>query len=357
MVEIDGSYGEGGGQILRSSLSLAALTGKSLHIDHIRASRDQPGLRPQHLTAVNAIAKITQAEVMGASLNALSLTLHPGRIQPGSYRFAIPTAGALTLVLQTLALPLSFADGTSRVSLSGGTHVRWSPNFHYLEQQWLPNMLRLGFRLETDLNTAGFFPRGGGEVSFKTLPIKSLQALQCTQRGPLVRIRGLSGVANLEDEIATRQKHQALRRLYPVCRDSKLKTLHLPSPGKGTFILIKASFEGCGSACFTALGAPGKPAEQVADEAVDQLLAFLETDGCLDHYLADQLLLPLSLIDGASAFRTNRITNHLLTNAHVIQQFLPVSIVIEGEKGAPGLIRVTGISRERLDRSDHPGLK
>ena len=336
MVEIDGSYGEGGGQILRSSLCLAALTGKPLQIDNIRASREQPGLRPQHLTVVKAIAKITQAELTGAALNARSVTLYPGSIQAGTYQFDIPTAGALTLVMQTLALPLSYAAGTSRVTLTGGTHVRWSPNYHYLQEQWRPHLRGLGFRLESEIKKGGFFPRGGGEVEVRILPIKALQTFQCTQRGALLSIRGFSGVANLEDEIATRQKHQALRRLYPICRDSKIKTLRLPSPGKGTFILLKASFEGCGSACFTALGAPGKPA---------------------DHFLADQLLLPLSLIEGASAFRTNRITAHLLTHAHVIRQFLPVSIAIEGDKGGPGLVHVRGVSPEKWNSPDHSGLK
>ena len=346
MVETDGSYGEGGGQILRSSLTLSALTGQPLHLQNIRASRKQPGLRPQHLTAVKAIAKITRAELQGATQNASQLNLHPQSIQPGKYRFDIPTAGALTLVLQTIFLPLSFAEATSWVTLTGGTHVRWSPIYHYLKENWLPLMQTLGFRLEMTLDKAGFFPGGGGEVTLKVLPHKALTPYRCTHRGDLESIRGLSGVANLKDQIATRQKHQALKRLYPVYRNSKIQTLRLPSPVKGTFILLKANFTQCGSACTTALGAPGKPAEQVADEAVDQLLSFLETDGCVDHYLADQLLLPLSLIEGQSEFRTNAITDHLLTNAHMVRQFLPATIEIGEEKAAPGLVQIQGFSRK-----------
>ena len=347
MIEIDGSYGEGGGQILRSSLTLSALTGKSMHIHSIRDKRDKPGLRPQHLTAVNAIAKITHAELQGTSQNASSLTLHPQTIQPGKYHFDIPTAGALTLVLQTIFLPLSFAKGTSWVTLTGGTHVRWSPIYHYLQEGWLPVMKSLGFRFEMELDKAGFFPGGGGGMTLKVLPHKELTPYHCTHHGDLESIRGLSGVVNLEDSIATRQKHQALKRLYPICRDSKIQTLRLPSPGKGTFILLKATFTNCGNACFTALGAPGKPAEQVADEAVDQLLGFLMTDGCVDQHLADQLLLPLSLIEGRSEFRTNAITDHLLTNAHVVRQFLPAKIEVVGGKDAPGLVQIQGISLEK----------
>lgn len=343
MIEINGAHGEGGGQVLRTSLTLAALTKIPLHIHHIRENRRQPGLRPQHLAAVTAIAKMTNAEVFGAHLNSRELTLVPARLRPGRHRFEIPTAGALTLVFQTIFLPLSFAGSTSEIALTGGTHVPWSPIFHYLTHQWLPVMLALGFRSEITLQKAGFYPRGGGEVRAKILPAQGLQSFSCLERGDLSQIRGLSGVANLKDEIAKRQKHRALKRLYPFCEDTKLQTLHLPSPGKGTFILLKAAFSNSGIACFSALGAPGKPAETVTDEAVDQLLAFLKTDGCVDQYLADQLLLPLLMIDGDSAFRTSTITPHLLTNAHIIGQFLPEKINIEGTLNSPGVVQISGV--------------
>lgn len=342
MVEIDGAYGEGGGQVLRSSLTLSALSGEPLHIQHIRATRSKPGLRPQHLAAVKAIARLTEAEVSGAYLDSREVTLVPAGLRPGRYRFEIPTAGALTLLLQTLFLPLSFAPGTSQLTLTGGTHVPWSPIYHYLQEQWLPVMSACGFRAEIMLHKAGFYPRGGGEVGVKILPSSELHPVSFLARGELCRVRGLSGVANLKDEIAKRQKHRALQRLYLVCKDTKIQSLQLPSPGKGTFILLQAAFLNGSRACFTALGAPGKPAELVADEAVDQLLAFLETDGCVDPFLADQLLLPLLVIDGESAFRTSKVTTHLLTNAHVIHQFVPGRITIEGALDAPGLVHVTG---------------
>jgi RNA 3'-terminal phosphate cyclase (ATP) len=342
MIEINGAHGEGGGQILRSSLTLSALTGLPMHIHHIRARRSQPGLRPQHLAAVKAVAKLTGAEVDGAHLNSGELTLIPGKLRSGRYRFDIPTAGALTLVLQTIFLPLSFAGGTSAITLTGGTHVPWSPIFHYLVYQWLPVMHALGFRAELSLAQAGFYPRGGGEALIKILPVKALHPFTCISRGELTQVRGLSGVSNLKDEIAKRQKHQTLSRLYPVCRDAKIYTLQIPSPGKGTFILLQADFANGGRACYTALGAPGKPAEQVADEAVDQLLAFLEKDGCVDPYLADQLLLPLLLVNGQSAFRVHPITAHLMTNAHVIELFLPGGISIEEIQDGTGTVVVTG---------------
>jgi len=345
MIEINGAAGEGGGQVIRTSLTLSALTGLPVYIHHIRAHRSQPGLRPQHLTAVKAIAKLTGAEVSGAQLNSDALTLVPGKLRPGRYRFDISTAGALTLLLQTIFLPLSFAGGTSYVVLTGGTHVPWSPVFHYLTYQWLPVMLQIGFRAEISLTKSGFYPRGGGEVQVKILPARDLHPFNCLKRGELSQIRGLSGVANLDEAIARRQKHQALRRLYPVCQNSKINTLTMPSPGKGTFLLLQAEFDQGGSACYSALGAPGKPAEEVADEAVDQLLDFLQSDGCVDPFLADQLLLPLSLINGTSSFRTNAITLHLETNAMVIKHFLPVEIQIDGALNQPGTVHIAGINR------------
>ena len=342
MIEVNGAQGEGGGQILRTSLALSALTQSPIHIKQIRANRRQPGLRPQHLAAVNAIAKLTDAKVSGAHLNSDEITLSPRMLRPGRYAFDISTAGALTLVFQTLFFPLCFADGTSELTLTGGTHVPWSPVYHYLEEHWLPIMQRLGFRGQMTLKKAGFYPQGCGVVRASILPANELQPFSCVDRGELIRIRGLSGVANLDESIAKRQKHQALKRLYAYVKDLKIKTLILPSPEKGTFIKLSAAFSNGGCACFSALGAPGKPAERVADEAVDQLLAFLDSDGCIDPYLADQLLLPLSLINGTSEFRTNLVSQHLLTNASVIKQFLPVDIDIDGDPGQPGTVAVCG---------------
>jgi RNA 3'-terminal phosphate cyclase (ATP) len=344
MIEINGAHGEGGGQILRTSLTLSALTGIPLHIHHIRAQRRQPGLRPQHLAAVRAIAKLTDADLTGAMLDSHELTLVPKKLRSGRFRFEIPTAGALSLVLQTVFLPLSLAAGTSELTLTGGTHVPWSPIFHYVKYHWLALLKACGFRAAITLHVAGFYPQGGGEAGVKILPPKGLCPLELLSRGELTHIRGFSGVANLGDEISQRQKHRALQRLYPLCRDAKIKTLNLPSPGKGTFIQLTAHFSNGAQACYTALGARGKPAEQVADESVDQLLAFLKSDGTVDQYVADQLLLPLSLIKGSSRFRTNQISPHLLTNAYVIEQFLPAEIVIDGSLNQPGWVSISGIN-------------
>ncbi len=342
MIEIDGSYGEGGGQVLRSSLTLSALTGKPVRIYNIRANRSTPGLRAQHLAAVQAIAQLTGAKITGVSIGSSELTLIPGAIRSGNYRFTIPTAGALTLVLQTVFLPLSFASGSSEVIFTGGTHVPWSPVFHYLEQQWLPIMQSLGFRSEVSLQQAGFYPKGGGLVKAKIHPGEPIKPFQCLQRGKLLRIRGISGVANLEEGIAKRQKHRALQRLYSLTRDVKIKTQRFSSPGMGSFILLKADFEGASTACFSALGAKGKRAELVADEAVDSLFAFLETDGCVDSFLGDQLLLPLLFTNGDSVFRPCGITPHLVTNIYAIEHFYSGGVIIEDASGGDNKIFVKG---------------
>ena len=344
MVEINGAYGEGGGQILRSSLTLSALTGKVLNIHHIRSGRSQPGLRPQHLTALLAMAKIANADLQGAHLGSQEVSFSPNYITTGRFKFGIETAGAASLVLQTIFLPLSLQKEKSDITLTGGTHVQWSPIYHYLQEQWLPWMQKIGYPVDLNMKMAGFYPEGGGEIEATVYPQKNLKPIQCLERGQLMRIRGYSGVGNLDDSIAKRQKHQALRRLYDVCRDSKIKTLNMPAASKGTFLLITAEFSKGGSACFSSLGAPGKPAERVADESVDLLMSFLDSDGCVDPYLSDQLLLPLSVIAGTSKFSTNQITQHLLTNAHVIRQFLPVEIKIEGDIGQPGEITIQGVS-------------
>ncbi len=339
MLEIDGSIGEGGGQVLRNSLALAILTGRAVHLTNIRAGREKPGLQPQHLEAVHAAAAICGAVVHGAALHSQQLFFEPGEVHSGRYRFDIGTAGATTLVLQTVFLPLAKAAASSNVTITGGTHVPHSPCYHYLERQWLPVLQSCGFWARLSLEQAGFYPQGGGEIHAQIRPVEAIQPLQLMERGKLLRIRGISAIANLDEGIARRQKLQALRRLEPVCPDSKIDTIQLPSPGKGTMLLAQAQFE-YSSCCYFSLGAIGKRAELVADEAVAALSGFLSSDGAVDEYLADQLLLPLAFANGPSRFRIARITRHLLTNAEILQAFLPVRVQVNGAEGQPGTVMI-----------------
>jgi len=344
MIEIDGSQGEGGGQVLRTSLALSIITGQSFHIDRIRDHRSKPGLMPQHLKSVDAATAISKAQVEGAKLNSNALTFSPSEIRSGRYRFDIGTAGATTLVLQTILIPLSLVDTASSVIISGGTHVPWSPCFNYLSLQWLYFLQQMGFNAQASLDQAGFYPKGGGRISAIIRPVKSISPLRLTQRGSLQRIVGISAVANLPLDIAERQKRHALLRSQKLSwNDStpniRIKIENLRSHVKGTFLLLLAEFEG-GRSCYFGLGKLGKPAEQVADEAVDALDSFMETDGVVDPYLVDQLLIPLSISKGESEIRTSQITQHILTNANIIRAFLPARITINGEPEQPGSILI-----------------
>lgn len=339
MIDMDGSRGEGGGQILRSALALSLATGVPLHVHHIRARRSKPGLQAQHLKSVQAAAAAGDAEVSGARLGSSEITFRPTVLHPGQHSFDIGTAGATGLVLQTIFLPLSLAGDSSVMRISGGTHVRWSPCFHYLDIHWMRFMRAIGYDADLTLEKAGFYPQGGGQIHVQIRPAKPMSSLRLTERGRLKRIWGLSAIANLPAHIVMRQRARALDRLKGLDCELEIELLEMPAYNKGTFLLLIAEFEQ-GQGCYFALGERGKSAERVADEAVDQVLAFLKGEGVIDEYLADQLLLPLSFATGDSVLRTAKITQHLLTNAEVMHAFAKAQIEIEGQVGSTGVVRV-----------------
>lgn len=342
MIEVDASFGEGGGQILRSALALSVITGEAMQLTNIRARRPQPGMKPQHLKAVEAAAQISAAHVEGATLGSQILRFEPAGLQGGKYAFDIGTAGAVSLLLQTVYLPLCFADGPSRLTLVGGTHVPWSPCYHYLQWQWLPYLVEAGYRVDCSLERAGFYPRGGGLLYVNIVPSLHLTPLRITERGRLLRIRGLSGVGRLDRSIAERQRRQAIDRLRELEVPLEIEVAEVPAASPGTFIVLQAEFEG-GRCCAFALGARHKPAEKVADEAVDELRADIKAGGAIDAWLADQLLLPLAFVPGKSALSVCRISRHLRTNAQLLGYFLPVSVEIDGETDQPGIVRLQGM--------------
>ncbi len=341
MVEIDGSYGEGGGQVLRSALSLSLLTGRAVRLINIRAGRNKPGLMPQHLKAVQAASAVGRARVEGAAAGSTSLIFEPQGLHPGEFRLDIGTAGSTSLVLQTILLPLCLAGEPSRCVITGGTHVPWSPCYHYLERHWVPYMRQAGLRIELDLERTGFYPRGGGKVSARLTPADALTSLSLAKRGAIRKASLLSFVTQLDQRIAERQLNQARRRLAGRFDSIEAESAVLPGPGKGSLLLLVAEFEHS-RCCYYTLGERGKSAERVADETVDAMERFLGSGGAIDEHLADQLMLPLALAEGTSELRTARITGHLLTNAWVIGRFLPVQIAVEGESGRAGSVRITG---------------
>ena len=340
MIHIDGSQGEGGGQVLRTAIALSILTGRPLRMENIRARRKTPGLMAQHLKAVEAAAAISGARVEGAVFGGTTLVFEPSGIFPGNYRFDIGTAGSTSLVLQTIMLPLSFAETSSSILVTGGTHVPWSPSFHFMQKHLCLFLKKIGFNLELELTGAGYYPQGGGCVKASITPARDMAPLDLISRGKVIGISGLSGATNLPAHIIQRQAAQARKRLaeagFPMV---DVEERAIPGKGKGTFIYLLAEFEHS-QCCYDALGARGKPAEQVADEAVDQLLAFLENDAAIDEHLADQLLLPLALAPGDSGLLTCRTTPHLITNMEIIRSFLPVRFLLKGAPGGPGVVEI-----------------
>jgi RNA 3'-terminal phosphate cyclase (ATP) len=339
-IDIDGTIGEGGGQVLRSSLTLSLLTGRAVRLTRLRARRKRPGLAYQHRMAVQAAARIGGAHVEGDHLGSQDLYFAPGPVLAGDYHFDIGTAGASSLVLQTVLLPLALAPGPSQVVITGGTHVPMSPCFHYLDWHWRAMMSRLGIEFALDMAFAGFYPRGGGEIRARIPGGARIHGIDLRERGMLREIRGLSAVASLPGEIAVRQRDQVLRRLQGLDCPVTIALQDLPARSPGTVIVLLVLFTHS-QACFFALGARGKRAERVADEAVDELLGWIATDGAVDRWMADQLLLPLALAGQPSVLHTGEVTLHLLTQADVIRAFLPAEISTDGALGESGTVHVT----------------
>ena len=348
MIPIDGSHGEGGGQVLRTTLSLAALTGQPVRIVKIRAGRKKPGLQAQHLTAVLSTAHICDAEVEGARLGSQTLTFTPRRPpQAGEYHFDVSeqrkggSAGATTLVLHTILLPLAWADGLSRVTVRGGTHVPWSPPYQHLERVYLPMLERMGLFARARIARWGWYPQGGGEVTVEVegVPGRQLIPLELLERGELRQLRGLSASSNLPTHVGERQARQAEKTLRQAGLSPRFEVLQGPSPGIGSVVVLVAEGEGW-AAGFNALGERGKPAERVAEEACFDLLRWWRSGAAVEMHLADQLVLPLALAAGPSTFTTCRVTQHLLTNAWVVEQMLPVHIAVEGGEGEHGKVQV-----------------
>lgn len=343
MIEINGSHGEGGGQILRTALALSAIEKKPFKIFDIRAGRKKPGLAAQHLQCVEAMAQICDAEVQGAEIGSSSLKFYPGEIKSGDYCFEIKTAGSTSLVLQTIFLPLSLANKPSSITIRGGTHVPFSPCFNYLKEHWLYYLKKIGLDAEIEISRAGFYPKGGGEINIQIKHTGKVYPLELTARGRLLKVRGISAVSNLDSDVADRQKKQAIRHLSEINIIPEIDVVDIPAFGRGTMLLLIGEFENS-QCCYFSLGAIGKRAEKVADEACGELERFLATTAVIDEHLADQIILPLSLAKGHSRFTTPKITQHLLTNAEIINLFSNTKIDINGNPGEEGEVILQALS-------------
>lgn len=336
MLEIDGGFGEGGGQILRSALSLSCYLLKPFRIFNIRVGRKNPGLQPQHLTCVRVAQLISGAGVKGDSIGSLELSFIPYKVLGGHYKIDIGTAGSTSLVFQTVLLPLWFAGNKSEVTISGGTHVPWSPPFHYLKQVFLPLLERVGVNVDLDIERWGFYPRGGGFIKAFIKPSGSIRPINIEQKGGLKIFKGISAVCNLPLSIAERQKISALEILKNCGLQADIEVLSVPCVGQGTFFFLLGEFENS-IAGFSSLGERDKRAEHVGREAAEEFVRFYSGSSALDRRLADQIVLYLALSNKTSVF-TTEITKHLLANIWVTQKFLDVKIEVKGEAGEIGKI-------------------
>lgn len=329
---IDGSQGEGGGQILRSSLSLSILTGKPVEIRQIRAGRKKPGLMRQHLTAVEAAAQISQATVTGAAIGSTSLTFQPRGIFPGSYHFRIGTAGSTTLVLQTVLAPLMLASAPSKITLEGGTHNPMAPPFDFLERAYFPMLRRLGPGLEATIERYGFHPAGGGKFTLAIEPCSQLRGLHLLERGEIRHRRVRALISRLPLAITQRE----CEHLESLCGWPKscFETAEVTSHGPGNILMVELVFDQV-TELFASMGAVGISSEEVAREVWAETRKYLANDFPVGPYLADQLVLPLGIAASqgqTSSFRTCRLTLHSTTHIDLVRTFLPIEVTVTPEE-------------------------
>jgi RNA 3'-terminal phosphate cyclase (ATP) len=326
-LQIDGSVG--GGQVLRTALSLSMITGVPFRITGIRGKRTRPGLLRQHLTAVQAAARISGAQTSGATLNSVELEFRPGKIVGGDYSFAIGTAGSTTLVMQTLIPALLRADAPSTLSISGGTHNPAAPPFEFIERAWLPLLHRMGAHMEIRLVRHGFAPAGGGLIKVRIWP-SALMPLHLDQRGECLATRAYAVVSATPVSLASRALDRVASRLK---LDRRLMHIHEASEsgGPGSVLFVECEHAGGTEVFSSAVGAGSRP-EEAADALIEDHALWVDSSAAVGHRLADQLLVPMALAGGGS-FTTDRLSGHLQSNAQVIQRFLPVCITMQQNIG------------------------
>lgn len=337
MITIDGSEGEGGGQVLRNACALSLVTGQSFRIHSIRGGRQKPGLMRQHLTAIEAACRLGNADCDGLEIGASEIVFRPGAIRAGDYRFAIGTAGSTGLVLQTILIPLLLADGPSRLVIEGGTHNLAAPPFDFIERAFLPIINRMGARVKARLIRHGFFPRGGGQIEIEILPA-ALAPIECLDRGSPTHVSATALIAGLPFEIAQRELDTA-RKLLPHWSDEAFATRQLPEElGPGNALLLEAGFDHV-TEIVTGFGKLGVSAESLAKTAAQRMAGYLASAAFAGPYLADQLLLPFALAGGGS-FTTVKPSQHTLTAASVIQAFTGKHVAFAHQETGTHLVRV-----------------
>jgi RNA 3'-terminal phosphate cyclase (ATP)/RNA 3'-terminal phosphate cyclase (GTP) len=345
MLEIDGSFGEGGGQILRTAVSLSSLTGKPIRIVNIRANRPKPGLNFQHMTSITSVVELCTAGIKGLEKGSTSVEFNPQKIQGGKYHFDILTAGSTTLVLQACLLPSLFASQPTEFRITGGTDVKWSPPIDYFRFVFAPLLHKMGGDVHIVMGRRGHYPKGGGEITVRVKPISELQPLVLDNQGDLKSVRGVAHVSNLPHAIAERMKNTALLKMID-CADVSVSEEHHPkgndpAPGIGTGIVLWANYENTVLGA-NGLGERGVPAERVGQIACENLQKEMNSKATLDVHAADQFLPYMALAKGESVFTTRELSKHAKTNMWLIEKFLDVKFEVEQKEGLEK-VRMRGI--------------
>lgn len=339
MITIDGSQGEGGGQILRSSLSLAIATGQSCRITKIRSGREKPGLMRQHLTALKAAIDICDGDAEGMFIGSSEVVFRPGKVVPGSYRFAVGTAGSATLVLQTILPALMISNGPSDIELEGGTHNPWSPPFDFLKDSFLPVLGKMGVPVKAELVSYGFYPAGGGRFSVSVTPSLKLDTISLRERPGEFKISGRAIVSSIPESIARREVEVFKAELG--IPEEKVGTMEITDghgPGNVAMIEVRSAHL---TELFTGFGRRGVRAERIAREVVKEALSYMSARVPVGPHLADQLLLPMALAGGGE-FMTQKLTRHTETNIQVIREFMGVDITVTREDQDAWTVAVNG---------------
>lgn len=326
MLVIDGSEGEGGGQILRTALALSLRTGTPFNIERIRARRSKPGLRRQHLTAVRAAAEVGGARIEGAEVGSTELFFEPGKVKPGGYRFDVGSAGSTTLVLQTVLPALIQAREPTDLTIEGGTHNPHAPPYEFIAQCYLPLVARMGPQFRCELIRPGFYPAGGGKFKIRISPVRRLSRLDILDRGPIQRWHAKATVALLDRSIAERELRVLGSELSLPANSMEIEEIG-ESRCPGNYVSLEVKSDNL-TEVFTGFGQKGVPAETVAQKLVTEVRSYLEADVPVDPYLADQLVLPMALAGGGS-FKTVEPTSHLMTNIRMIRKFIDILIEVE----------------------------
>ncbi len=347
MIEIDGSYGEGGGAIFRNALALSSVTLEPVKIFNIRAKRPTPGLKPQHLTVAKALARITDADVSGLEIGSTSVTFIPRMRRAGNYFFDIGTAGSVTLFLQALVPVAVFSKSPVTLKVKGGTDVKWSPTIDYYKNVFLATLKKMGVNANIEVSRRGHYPKGGGICIFESKPVGRLKPIRIVKLGEILEIKGVAHSIKLPKHVAERMAKSAehyIRRTgfnvpIDIELDVKENSEHL-GPGAGMSLwAISSTGAIVGS---DSLGERGKPSEKVGFEAAKKLLKVIEAKCPVDPHLSDMLILYMALAGGTSTIVTSKLTMHTKSNIWVAEKMLNVNFSIEKDKGKC-IISVQGI--------------